>query len=381
MKIGFDVSQTGKNKAGCGHFAESLVRKLLEIDADNIYFLYSTFGNSYCDPEHEKTTYRSEKNNCIPLLGELSHRAALDYWNSATIDEEKLGYPDIVHANNFSCPRLSRAKIVYTLHDLSFIDRPEFTTEENRFKCFNGVFDSALYADFVIAVSEYSQDRFLKIFPHFPRERIRTIYLGSRFEGEIAERAVPNLTVNEFWLSVGTLEPRKNLRRTLQAYKSYAEIHHGKPLVLAGGKGWLENDLEEFIQSLGLTEKVRLLGYVDDPTLKWLYKNCYSFVYPSIYEGFGLPVLEAMSLGAATIASNATSLPEVGGDALWYVNPTSVPELVRAFEKLADPMLRDRLQSQSRDRARTFSWTKTARQVLEIYAEVLEMKPRKLDRP
>jgi glycosyltransferase involved in cell wall biosynthesis len=377
MKIGFDISQTGKNKAGCGYFAESLIKNLLEQDKDNTYFLYSAFGNTYWHPEHGKNTYRSRQNNCLHLLNKLSYQDSLLLWNDSNIEEEKLGNPDVIHANNFSSPCLKKARLVYTLYDLSFIDYPEFTSEENRLKCFHGVFAASLYADFIIAISKYSRDRFLEIFPHFPSERTKVIYLGSRFEQAIAETAVSNLIPNNFWLTVCTLEPRKNLRRTIKAYKHYLETYSdSKPLVLAGGKGWLEDDLREFINNLGLSKQVYLLGYVDDSTLKWLYKNCWAFIYPSIYEGFGLPVLEAMSLGTAVITSNTTSLPEVGGDAVCYVEPTNLTELTETFAKLMDVQLRDRLKAKSHKQAEKFSWKKTATEVLEIYGEVLQMPSR-----
>lgn len=378
MKIGFDISQTGNNKAGCGYFAESIIHNILKKDDRNTYLLYSTFGNTYCDPKHGKSTYRSQKINGINLLDRLSPEETLELWNSSNIDEIKLGNPDIIHANNFSCPTLNKARVVYTLYDLSFIDYPEFTSEENRYKCFNGVFDAALNADLIIAISEYSRNRFLQIFPHFPQERTKVIYLGSRFEEIIEEKRVSKLEPDGFWLSVCTLEPRKNLRRTLQAYKNYIDIHSDiKPLVLAGSKGWLEEDLEKFIESLGLSDRVYLTGYVEDPTLKWLYKNCWSFVYPSLYEGFGLPILEAMSLGAAIITSNTTSLPEVGGDAVYYVNPHNLSKLTEAFAKLMNPKLRDQLKTKSCKQATLFSWSKTADRVLQIYQEVLQMPSRK----
>ena len=374
MKIGFDVSQTGKIKAGCGYMAESLINQLLAEDEDNTYLLYSAFGNTYWDPGHGKNTYRSQQKNCHHLLNNLSREDTLALWNGVNIDEKKIGNPDIIHTNNFSCPQVKNARVVYTLHDIAFLDFPEFTSEENRYICFGGVFSAALYADFIVAVSEYSRQRFLEIFPHFPAERTKSIHLGNRLERVESEKAVPNLHPDNFWLSVCTLEPRKNLRNTLKAYKNYLDVNcDSKPLVLVGGRGWLEEDLEKFIVSLGLTDAVYLTGYIDDPSLRWLYKNCWSFIYPSRYEGFGLPVLEAMSLGAAVITSNIASLPEVGGDAVYYVDPTNISEITAAFCKLNDRAIRDRLKEKSITQAKKFSWSKTAKKIIKIYREVLQM--------
>ncbi|WP_445629339.1 glycosyltransferase family 4 protein [Nostoc sp. DSM 114167] len=375
MKIGFDISQTGKSKAGCGYFADSLIKHLVNCNNNNEYFLYSAFGNTFWDPEHRISTCRFNKSNCTHLLDNFSHHESLAFWSSsAAIDEEKLGNPDVVHGNNFSCPRFNSARLVYTLYDLSFLDHPEYTSEENRWNCFNGVFSASMQADLIIAISEYSRQRFLEIFPHFPIERTRVVYLGSRFQDGDEEKPVANLEPDHFWLSVGTLEPRKNLRRTLLAYKKYIDIYNDpKPLVLAGGQGWLEDDLESFIVSIGLTKHIRRLGYVDDDTLNWLYKNCWAFVYPSIYEGFGLPVLEAMNLGAAVITSNTTSLPEVGKDAVLYVDPTNEADIVAGFAKLQDDKLRQVLRFNSPRQANNFSWSKAAKQVTQAYIDVLEL--------
>ncbi|MBD2209988.1 glycosyltransferase family 4 protein [Nostoc linckia FACHB-104] len=379
MRIGFDISQTGKAKAGCGYFAASLIQKLVEEYDNNDYLLYSAFGNTFWDSEHAKSTIRFSQKNCTHLLDNLSHQDTLDFWSASTsIDELKLGNPDIVHANNFSCPRLNWTRLIYTLYDLSFIDYPEYTSEENRWNCFNGVFDAAMQADLIIAISEYSRKRFLEIFPHFPIERTRVVYLGSRFTDTDHEKPVATLEPNNFWLSVGTLEPRKNLRRTLRAYKQYVDIYpDSKPLVLAGGQGWLEEDLEQFINNLELSKHIIRLGYVDDPTLKWLYKNCWAFIYPSIYEGFGLPVLEAMSLGTAVLTSNTTSLPEVGGDAVLYVDPTSEADILAGFIKLDDHKFREILKSNSQTQASEFSWRKAAQEVMQVYTDVLNM-PKKI---
>jgi glycosyltransferase involved in cell wall biosynthesis len=376
MRIGFDISQTGNAKAGCGYFADNLIKNLVECDLDNEYLLYSAFGNTYFDPDRVRTTRRFSKSNCTHLLDNLNRQDSLAFWSDLNpVDETRLGNPQIVHANNFSCPKLTNAIIVYTLYDVSFLDVPNCSSEENRVVCFNGVFNAALYADYIIAISEYSRKRFLEVFPHFSPDKICVIYPGSRFDGKLgSETPVANLTTDKFWLCVGTLEPRKNLRTLLHAYRQYIDTNDdSKPLVLVGGRGWLEDDLDLFIDNLGLSESVVKLGYVDDSTLRWLYKNCWAFVYPSIYEGFGLPVLEAMSLGAAVITSNTTSLPEVGRDAVLYVNPTNQNEIAEGFAMLNSDELRSKLKVLGQKQSQKFSWEQTASQVLAVYKKLLDI--------
>ena len=141
------------------------------------------------------------------------------------------------------------------------------------------------------------------------------------------------------------------------------------PLVLAGGNGWLIDGFERELDNLGLRDDVIMLGYVDDQSLQWLYQNCFAFVYPSLFEGFGLPVLEAMSLGAAVITSSATSLPEIVDSAGLLVDPNEVDELARAMLKLVrDVGSRLHFRSAALEQAKLFSWEDASRDVLRLYS-------------
>ena len=380
MRIGFDISQTGNNKAGCGYLADSLIQSLSPIDGENEYILYPHFGDSFWDPKAKTATRKINSPHISRKLIGRNFRELKAFWKDLPQDaEDRLGNPDIIHANNFFCPRgLKRTRIVYTLYDLSFFVHPEYTTEENRYVCFKGVFDAAVSADFIIAISRHTRDTFLTFFPHYPPERIQVMYLGSRFSAE------PSLPINfksegiepeKFWLAVGTVEPRKNIRILLSAFARLKE--NGQclyPLIMAGGAGWLEDDLEKFIHRTGLNNTVHLLGYVPDETLAWLYENCFGFIYPSLYEGFGLPVLEAMGFGAAVITSETTSLPEVAGEAAVYINPMDVSHIAAGILKLTkDVALRGDLKKKAVSQARKFSWEKSAKQVLNIYEKVMSL--------
>jgi len=381
MKIGFDISQTGDNKAGCGYFADSLIQALIRHDTSNEYVLYPHFGTSFWDPKGESTTRRFDQPNITRKVVGKDFAKAMTFWSNLPEDGEKdLGRPDIIHSNNYSCPQgLKQARLVYTLYDLSFLEYPDLTTEENRGKCFEGVFSASICADFIVSISDYSRKKFLEIFPHYPEKRIRVVPLGSRFLSEKTGRrqgqALKMLQAGEFWLAVGTLEPRKNLRRLLRAFSDYVrQTNAPYPLALAGGKGWLEEDFEEFIRGLGESNNVRTLGYVSDQDLAWLYRNCFCFVFPSLYEGFGLPVLEAMGQGAAVITSNGTSLPEVAGDAAHYIDPFDEHDITEAFLKLdSNGVYRDALREKAVIQAEKFSWEKSAEMVLDIYNQVMTM--------
>ena len=379
MKIGFDISQTGSNKAGCGYFADSLIQTLIRRYRENEYILYPHFGTSFWDPKGEGTTRRFDHPHVTRKIIGKDFAKSMAFWGNLPDDGEKdLGNPDIIHSYNYSCPSgLKQARLVYTLYDLSFLEYPDLTTEENRGKCFEGIFSASIYADFIVSISDYSRKKFLEIFPHYPENRIRVVPLGSRFCSEntgIRRRRVSKtLQAGEFWLAVGTLEPRKNLRRLLRAFSDYArQSNSRRPLAIAGGKGWLEQDLKEFIQALDISNHILILGYVSDQELAWLYRNCFCFVYPSLYEGFGLPVLEAMGQSAAVITSNGTSLPEVAGDAAHYINPFDERNMTEAFFKLgSDDAYRETLREKAVIQAEKFSWGKSAEEVLHVYKQVM----------
>jgi len=352
--------------------------------SDNEYILYPHFGMSYWDPNGLENTRQISTARFSTKIIEKNYRDSIEFWDQMPADaENRLGNPDIIHANNYSCPQnLKNAKVVYTLYDLSFLEHPEFSTEENRWACFNGVYDAANHADFILSISNYSLDKFLNIFSHYPSERIKVVYPGSRFSLNQKSKDVNGtfntLTPEKFWLAVGTLERRKNLRRLLNAYSVYVKKSDNVlPLVLAGGKGWLEDDLEDFVTRLGIAHKVEFLGYVSDEELNWLYRNCFAFIYPSLYEGFGLPVLEAMSQGAASIVSNVTSMPEVGGEAAHYVDPLKEKEIVEAICLLAENTeYRQKLKNLAFRQAQKFSWQRCAAEVMEIYNHVITLSKR-----
>jgi glycosyltransferase involved in cell wall biosynthesis len=282
-----------------------------------------------------------------------------------------LGWPDIIHANNFYCPGpVGKSKLVYTLYDLAVFSHPDLTTEANRLVCANGIFRASLYADFIVAISNSTRSHFLNTFPHYPDDRVAVVYPASRFALEDGTgRALKGLSPGTFWLAVGTLEPRKNWRGLLKAYAGLRKRGRTERLlVMAGSPGWMEEDLPQYIKYLGIEEFVIRTGYIPDAQLRWLYAHCFAFVYPSLFEGFGMPVLEAMSMGAAVITSNASSLPEVAGDAGIMVDPHDPGGLAEAMLRLEnDPKLLAGCRSAGLTRSENFSWDRSASLVLAHY--------------
>ena len=391
MRIGFDVSQTGRDKAGCGFLAANLVRQLPALMPADEFLLYPTFGDLYWDERWPSDTAFPECHNVRRGFHHADFEAARDFWRSPPADLDRLlGDPDIVHSNNFFCPSgLRRARLVYTLYDLNFLENPEWTTEANRIGCFQGVFNASVNADFIIAISDFSRRHFLSCFPHYPVERTAVVHLASRFNDASADapaaeapERLARLRAAGFWLTVGTIEPRKNYDGLLEAYARLKALDGAAlPLVIAGKSGWMMQHFEERLAKLGLAHDVLRLGYVSETELRWLYRNCFAFVYPSFWEGFGLPVVEAMSQGAPVISSNVSSIPEILDDAGLLIDPHDGEALLRAMRHLAgSSALRRELGARARARAARFSWQAAARRVAEIYREALR-RPRYAESP
>ena len=382
MHIGFDISQTGSGKAGCGFFSHAMAQHLLCLAPEHRYSLYPSFGDFYFDPLMPvRNPYSGKEVHYGPR--HFSRESARAFWNSGTL-EHALRNPDVIHGNNFWCPtQLVKTKLVYTFHDMGFAVEPSWSTEANRIGCFDGVFRSAAAADWIVAVSHASRRHYLEVFPHFPESRIRVIYQCSRFDDPSAEGnrpvALENIASGKFWLNVGTVEPRKNQRMLAEAYAKYLALGgESMPLVLAGGKGWLMDDFHTHLHALGIAENVVMTGYVSDTELVWLYRNCHANLYPSLFEGFGLPVLEGMQFGAATMASNNSSLPEVGGDAAMLLDANDVDSWAHSMLVLSrDNPLRLNLKVKARERAEKFRWADSCSQLLSLYAEAASMPKRR----
>ncbi|RQH08362.1 glycosyltransferase family 4 protein [Paraburkholderia dinghuensis] len=383
MHIGFDVSQTGSGKAGCGYFAHAMVQAILDIAPQNNYSLYPSFGDFYFDPLMPVLNPYSGRNVQYGPR-HLTREKARAFWAGGTLDES-LGEPDIIHSNNFWSPeKTPSGRLVYTFYDMGFLVDPSWTTEANRLGCFEGVFRSSISADWVVAISEASRAHYLKIFPHFSEDRIRVVYPCSRFADSSATgkhpKALEGLPAGGFLLNVGTIEPRKNQRRLTEAYARYlAQGGAPMPLVLAGGKGWLMEDFQKHLSALGIKERVVMTGYVTDDELIWLYRNCYANLYPSLFEGFGLPVLEGMQFGAPTITTTSSSVPEVAGNAAILLDPADVDAWAQAMLRLtANRNERDALSAAAIEQAGRFDWRVSATALLQLYDEALASPKRRV---
>ena len=293
---------------------------------------------------------------------------------------------DLLHGLAFVSPLLQPCPTVVTVHDLSFALFPEFFRGANAayLRLFTRL--SCRRAARIIAVSENTRADVVRLYG-VPGERVKVVPHGvdARFfprpASEVAEFKRAHSLPDHFILFVGTLEPRKNLVKLIKAFSNLksrpSERTGGKlsnlKLVLAGGKGWYYDQIFAAVERLDVQDEVIWAGYVPAHDLALWYNSADVFAFPSRYEGFGMPLLEAMACGTPVVTSNASSLPEVAGDAALLAPPDSVGALADALARaLTDADLRQTLRAKGLARAATFTWEETARRTAAIYRNALE---------
>jgi glycosyltransferase involved in cell wall biosynthesis len=371
LRIGFDVAQTCQDRAGCGWVADLLVKEMVKLAPHHEFFLYHQFGN-WINKDTTKGTHLESESVREPFCS-LSPEEAWRIWQAVDAGVETLpGVPDIVHANCFQAPAVGSAKLVYTIYDVSFWVHPEFATEENRLVCQRGVLDAISRAAGFVFISQSSLKEFERIFPGLLEEkdiRYAVALLGSRFKPvPQARTSVPPGN----WLAVGSLEPRKNYETILNAFQRYVDASTVKRrLTIAGGRGWKSEDLRRRINDLERQGLIKYEGYVEDSRLHQLYADAFGLVFPSHYEGFGLPLVEAMSQGCPVITRKNSSLLEAGGSAAIYCENNEI-EIANAMLQLE----RDQAHYLATSRAcwahaEKLSWSGAAGKVLELYSELV----------
>jgi len=285
---------------------------------------------------------------------------------------------DLFHGTNYEIPFWSRRPTVVTIHDLSSMLLPGVHKEDLAARSSWRLPWLASKASRVITPSNSVKKELCEVVDIHPDkvavtpEAPRPVF-KRREDPELLRRLGIE---GDFILFVGTIEPRKNLRCLVDAFDQMLRNTSLSPkLVIAGGKGWLMDDFGQFIDKKGLTERVCLTGYLQDEELCALYSTCIAFIYPSLYEGFGLPPLEAMACGAPVITSRTPALMETVGNAARLVDPKNVGDIAHAMtEMLSDPRAREHYAALGSVRVKQFSWEQTALKTLEVYRELVPAK-------
>ncbi len=282
--------------------------------------------------------------------------------------------PDLVHYTNYIAPVLGATPYVVSIHDMSLALHPHLHTLRKRLLMSSLVPPCARKAALVLVPSEATRDD-VKRLMGIPGERIKAIpYAAGPEFRPTADRRPAHALVGDapYLLHVGTIEPRKNLARVLRAYARASASLPEHRFLIVGQPGWLYQDVLRELERPELRGRVVMAGYVPEGQLPALYSGADAFVYASLYEGFGLPVIEAMACGTPVITSSTSSLVELAGDAACVVDPEDEVRLAEAMRMLcADPSLRADLAQRGQARAATLSWERTVRATAEAYVEAL----------
>lgn len=372
MRVCIDVSPAVHQRGGMGRYARELVAALRRVDPGGAYV-------GLCDRAcHALGVGRSDVGLATHGLGDRAWRLwSLGSHLTGVPADARLPSADIFHATDNVLPRVARMRTVMTLHDLAFRVHPETHRRPNRWYLRVAMPRMLRAADAVIAVSQATARDAVRLYG-VSEERLHVIPEGveARFcpapPGEQARVRAAYGVSAPFLLHVGTIEPRKNLTTLLQAYHALRAQRSDVGLALVGRRGWLSEPFFRALRGLGLEGEVRLLGAVPDADLIALYSAAEVFVFPSLYEGFGLPVLEAMACGTPVVCADNSSLPEVAGDAALLVPATDVARLTAAIRRvLDDAALRRELRAKGLRRAAGFTWEHAAHETLCLYHHLL----------
>lgn len=367
MRIGFDATAIPVNRAGAGVYIFQLIKALALKNNLHEYFV---FGNSHILEEMDLDNERFHRIE-VPLQSTLKRML----WEQISFPNEakKLGI-DLIHSPHYTMPLQASCRTVVTFHDMTFFSMPQVHGRFRRIFFRNMMRASSRTATRLLSNSECTRQDMCRLL-HIPLEKVTLTPLAAdklfRKLESLQTAAICSrygLISNQFLLFVGVLEPRKNIPSLLRAYARLAVDSPERPLVIVGKKGWMYERIFQTVQQLGLENKVIFTGYVPEEDLAGLYNGATLFIYPSQYEGFGLPVLEALQCGAPVITSNLSSLPEVAGDCAVYVSPKEDREIEGAMRLLIkDEGLANRLRRDGPIRAAGFSWELCAERTLEAY--------------
>jgi glycosyltransferase involved in cell wall biosynthesis len=377
MRIGIDVTSAVTQGGGIGRYTRDLVQALIALDNSNEYRLFSAkqpptlpvpdpipsapHVKYYPAPVDERWLYRLWYRLRVPLPVQIF-----------------TGRLDLFHSPDFVLPPVSgRIPTLLTVHDLSFVHSPD-TFPDKLVSYLNRVVPwSVKRATHILADSLATKQDLIDVW-QVPDEKITVLYCGvherfqpvSDVDRVTAVRQKYKLGTLPYLLCVGTVQPRKNYQMLIRAFRPVADqFPHN--LIIAGGKGWLYDEMLAEVERQGLNGRVHFIGFVDDADLPALYSGADLFAMPSLYEGFGLPLLEAMACGVPTISSNVSSLPEVVGETAVQLPPKDEHAWTQSIiSLLADEAQCSQLVLMGYQRVKEFTWQKAARQLSEIYTSL-----------
>lgn len=372
MRVLVDCTQVTKAKAGVGVYALNLTTELIRRQNSHGFRMWLLVQDD--DPDF---AFDHEDVTVLRVPGKLFRIFPL------RLLMEQLYIPwltrkykiDVLHSLHYSFPLLKiRARKLVTIHDMTSVIMPHVHLAIKVFYFRFFIHAASYLADTLIFDSQSTLDDYKRYFPRV-KKPFYVAHLGKApifrpgLDRQKVQQTLQKYQLREpYILYIGTIEPRKNLVRLVEAFHRIAQLCPDHNLVIAGMKGWMYDDLFEAVQRLKLESRVAFAGFIAEEDKPYVISAAAVFAYPSLYEGFGIPVLESLACGTPTLAGNRSSLPEVAGDAALLVNPENVDDIADNLHRLlTDFALRDSLRSKSIQQAARFSWCRTAEETLQAY--------------
>ena len=355
MRIGIDIRPTLKDKTGIGKYTFNLINALGEVDTENDYYLYS----------RKKILDFKRKLPKLPGIN-FSHR--VDYFKKGSC--KILQDVDVFHTSSYDLESPKGARFFITVHDVIIKAYPYGHSKRTIDEIDEKLKRVLSKADTLIADSHNTKSDLMKFYG-VPDSKVFVIYPGVDFLSEVSPCRGEASDKEEYILFVGTLEPRKNVDGLIKAFgwlKKKSGIKH--KLYITGMKGWMFEDIFKAYEESEFKKDIIFKGYVKEKELRKLYQEASVFVYPSFYEGFGFPIIEAFSSGAPVVTSRTSSCGEIAGDSAILIDPSSYNQMGEAILRLiGDNKLREELIRKGIDRAREFSWKKSANEFVKLFTE------------
>ncbi len=375
MRVLIDASGITRNKAGVGVYAKELIDRLAGAAGLELYLLVQDD-----DPDLDYGARSTVKMVKVPSRLMRSRPVRIAFEQTVLPLILLRHRIEVVHSLHYSFPLASfGAKRVVTIHDLTYVSMPELHLASKRWFFRFFIAKAAKAADGVIFISHsaaadfercFGRPRGVAVVIHHGRSKgFEPLGEGGSAQAIRAKYGLPERAI----VYIGTIEPRKNLTRLVEAFARASVEQPEVSLAIAGMKGWMYDGLFQRVKELGLEPKVLFLGFVPEEDKRALLCAAEVFAYVSLYEGFGLPVLEALACGVPTVASNTSSIPEIAGSAALLVDPLSVEEIAAGLKRLlAEPELRDRLREAGLQQAARFTWEWTASETVAMYRRVFD---------
>lgn len=368
MIIGIDGNEAnGERRVGIGEYAYELLAKFAKFDPPNGWTKFEI----YLKEEPRSDLPREREGWRYRVVGPRKLWTQFALPLNLYIHKPR---PDVFFTPTHYAPRFSPIPTVISIMDLSYIHYPDMFKRSDLYQLRNWTSYSVRHAKKIFTISESSKHDIIKTYV-LPSERVVVTYPGVKMQKANVKSQKSVLEKygieRDYILFVGTIQPRKNIARLIEAFSKLKPKTSNLSLIIVGKKGWLLEDILAAPKKFGVEKNVQFLDFVPDEDLAIFYQKALFFILPSLYEGFGLPVLEAMANGCPVITSNVSSLPEAGGDAALYVDPNNVDDIANKMKTLLeDEEVRNKLVEKGYQQAKKFSWEKTARETLAVLEEV-----------